>query len=125
MKKNIFSFFLLTFMLISTFGLNAQNVNGVVSDNSGPLPGVNVIVKGTTRGTETDFDGKYSLNDVKSNDVLVFSYVGYKTIEIAVDGRTTVNVTLEEDTSTLEEVVVVGYGTKKKSLVTGAISSIV
>ncbi|WP_299683006.1 TonB-dependent receptor [uncultured Tenacibaculum sp.] len=124
MKKNIFSFFLLTFMLISTFGLNAQNVNGVVSDNSGPLPGVNVIVKGTTRGTETDFDGKYSLNDVKSNDVLVFSYVGYKTIEIAVDGRTTVNVTLEEDTSTLEEVVVVGYGTKKKSLVTGAISSI-
>ncbi|WP_442265890.1 SusC/RagA family TonB-linked outer membrane protein [Tenacibaculum sp. ZS6-P6] len=124
MKKNIFSFFLLTFILISTFGLNAQNVNGVVSDKSGPLPGVNIIVKGTTRGTETDFDGKYSLKDVKPNDVLVFSYLGYKTIEIAVDGRTNVNVILEEDTSTLEEVVVVGYGTKKKSLVTGAISSI-
>ncbi|WP_299713624.1 SusC/RagA family TonB-linked outer membrane protein [uncultured Tenacibaculum sp.] len=124
MKKNIFSFFLLLFMLISTFGLNAQNVNGVVKDNSGPLPGVNVIVKGTTRGVETDFDGKYSLSNVESNAVLIFSYVGYKTIEVAVNGRSTVNVTLEEDTSTLEEVVVVGYGTKKKSLVTGAISSI-
>ncbi|SNR16518.1 SusC/RagA family TonB-linked outer membrane protein [Tenacibaculum jejuense] len=124
MKKNIFSFFLLTFMLISTFGLNAQNVNGVVSDNSGPLPGVNVIVKGTTRGAETDFNGKYTINDIKSNDVLIFSYVGYKTIEIAVNGRNTINVSLEEDSSTLEEVVVVGYGTKKKSLVTGAISSI-
>ncbi len=124
MKKNSFLFFLLAFMLTSVFSLNAQNVNGVVSDDSGPLPGVNVIVKGTTRGTETDFDGKYSLTNVKSNDVLIFSYVGYKTIEVAVSGRTTINVTLEEDTSTLEEVVVVGYGTKKKSLVTGAISSI-
>ena len=125
MKKNIFTFFLLVFTLTSlSFSLSAQNVEGVVSDATGGLPGVNVIVKGTTRGVETDFNGKYTLTNVKPNDVLVFSFIGYKTKEIAINGKSTVNVTLEEDSSTLEEVVVVGYGTKKKSLVTGAISSI-
>lgn len=69
-------------------------------------------------------DGSYVIKNVKSNDVLVFSFIGYKTVEVPINGKSVVNVTLEEDSDTLEEVVVVGYGTKKKSLVTGAISSI-
>ena len=124
MKKNIFKYFLLMLALSFSFTVSAQDVKGVVSDASGELPGVSVLVKGTSRGTETGLDGSYSIKNVKSNDVLVFSFIGYKTIEVPVNGRTTVNVTLEEDSDTLEEVVVVGYGTKKKSLVTGAISSI-
>ncbi|TCI90362.1 SusC/RagA family TonB-linked outer membrane protein [Tenacibaculum sp. M341] len=124
MKKNILTFFLLVCTLSLSFSASAQTVKGVVSDASGELPGVNVVIKGTSRGVETDFGGNYSLTDVKPNDILVFSFIGYKTKEEPVNGRSTINVTLVEDSSTLDEVVVIGYGTKKKSLVTGAISSI-
>ena len=98
-----------------------KTISGVVrsaTDNE-PLIGVSVLVKGTTNGTITDFDGKYSLS-VKTGDVLVFSYIGYVTQGITITNQTTLNVTLKEDTETLEEVVVVGYGTMKKKLVTGA-----
>lgn len=124
MKKNIFKYFLLAFTLLSSLFVGAQDVKGVVSDSSGPLPGVSVVIRGTTRGTETGLDGDYMLKNVKPNDVLIFSFIGYKTIEIPVNGQNAINVTLEENADTLDEVVVVGYGTKKKSLVTGAISSI-
>ncbi|WP_321425306.1 TonB-dependent receptor [uncultured Bacteroides sp.] len=98
-----------------------KNVSGVVisgSDNQ-PLIGVSVLVKGTTIGTMTDMDGKYSLN-VKSGTTLVFSYIGYIKQEIPISGKKVINVTMKEDAHSLEEVVVVGYGVQKKKLNTGA-----
>ncbi|WP_299550846.1 TonB-dependent receptor [Seonamhaeicola sp.] len=119
LKKMMFPVFLLWGSIIY-----AQSVSGTVSDKAGvPIPGANVLVKGTTTGTVTDFDGKFEIN-VNQGDVLVFSFVGYQTQEINYTGQSSVNVSLEEDAALLDEVVVVGYGTKKKSLVTGAISSI-
>jgi Outer membrane receptor proteins, mostly Fe transport len=104
----------------------AQNitVKGVVKDISGePLLGVNVRQVGTTTGTVTDIEGNYTLQ-VKKDAKLLFSFVGFVNQTINVDGRNTINVTLKEDSKTLEEVVVVGYGTAKKSDVTGSIASI-
>jgi len=102
----------------------AQTVSGVVSDASGPIPGVNVLVKGTTTGTQTDFDGNYSVNVNSADAVLVFSFLGYATQEIPVNGQTTINVTLLEDVAALDEVVIIGYGTVKKSDATGAIDAV-
>ncbi len=106
----------------------AQNttVNGTVSDGSGqPLPGATVTVKGNeTTGTQTDFDGNYSITVSGSDAVLVFRYLGYATQEVAVEGRTTIDVTMQEDAAGLDEIIVVGYGTQKKSDLTGAISSV-
>jgi len=104
----------------------AQDVSlsGVVSDNQGlPLAGANVIVKGTTNGTQTDFDGNYTLS-ADNDATIVFSYIGFTTQEVAVNGRTTIDVALVEDASQLEEVVVIGYGTQKKSDLTGAIGQV-
>ena len=107
------------------FGLaGAQTVTGNVSDGSGPLPGANVLVKGTTNGTQTDFDGNYTLDNVSSNATLVFSYIGFKTMEIGVNGRTTVDAVMEEDASELEEVVLIGYGSQRKSDLTGAVGQV-
>ena len=102
----------------------AQNVSGTVSDENGPLPGANVIIKGTSNGTTTDFDGNYTVSNVTPTDVLVFSYVGFVTKEVTVGNQTTINTTLAEDSALLDEVVVVGYGTQSRAEVTGAISSI-
>ncbi|MEM6718684.1 MAG: TonB-dependent receptor [Bacteroidota bacterium] len=124
MKNNFFRNFFLIMLLSSFSVLYAQDITGVVSDATGAIPGVNVSVKGTNNGTATDFNGNYTIKNVQSTDILVFSYVGYKTQEVPVNGRTKIDVTLEEDQSALDEVVVVGYGAKKKSLVTGAISSV-
>jgi len=100
-------------------------VTGEVTDSSGePLPGVTVVVKGTTIGITTNFDGIYSLNIPKGAEVLSFSFVGMKTQDIAIIGQNKINVVLEEENVGLDEVVVVGYGTQKKSNVTGAISSV-
>jgi TonB-dependent starch-binding outer membrane protein SusC len=96
----------------------------VVDENNQSVPGVNVLEKGTTNGTATDVDGRFNLNVQNENSVLVFSFIGYVTEEVAVSGRSNVNVTLRQDVQALEEVVVVGYGTQKKSLITGAISSV-
>ena len=101
----------------------AQSVSGIVSDSSGPVPGVNVLIKGTTTGTSTDFDGKFEIK-ANNGDIIVFSYIGFLTQEISYSGQPSINVFLKEDAALLDEIVVVGYGTKKKSLVTGAISSI-
>ncbi|RAV28147.1 SusC/RagA family TonB-linked outer membrane protein [Sinomicrobium soli] len=121
MRKLVF--FAVLFCAVAT--IQAQvTVSGTVSDQNGPLPGANIVVKGTTQGTQTDFDGNYTLTGVDEDAVLVFSYIGYKNMEVAVDGRTTVNATLEEDAQALDEVVVVGYGTLKRKEVTSAVSSV-
>src|SRR5690606_22736072 len=107
------------------FGLvKAQTVSGTVSDTNGPLPGASVLIKGTTNGTQTDFDGNYTLNNVGSDATLVISYIGYKTQEIAVNGQTTINVTMAEDAEALSEVIVVGYGSTTKKDATGAVDAI-
>ncbi|TRZ43303.1 SusC/RagA family TonB-linked outer membrane protein [Robertkochia solimangrovi] len=100
----------------------AQSVSGVVSDPSGPLPGANVLVKGTTNGTQTDFDGNYTLENVDANAVLVFSYVGFVTQEVPVNGRSEISITLQIDSQSLEEVVVIGYGTQAVKDATGAVA---
>lgn len=101
-----------------------QTITGVVSDAEGTLPGVSILVKGTTVGVETDFDGNYSITVPNSDAVLVFSYLGYTTQEISVANQTTINVTLQTDTSVLNEVVVVGYTSKKRGEITGSISTL-
>lgn len=99
-----------------------RTISGTVSDESGPLPGVSVIKKGTTIGTETDFDGNYKIK-AKTGDVLVFSFVGMKTTEKTVGTGNSISMTMESD-NLLEEVVVVAYGTQKKSSISGSIQTI-
>lgn len=100
-------------------------INGTVTDaNDQPLPGANVIEKGTSNGTQTDFDGKFSFEVADDNVVLIVSYLGYKTKEVIQNGKTTFSIILEEDAASLDEVVVVGYGTQKQGNLTGAVSSI-
>jgi TonB-linked SusC/RagA family outer membrane protein len=101
-----------------------RTLTGVVRDDAGPVIGANVIVKGTTNGTVTDLDGRFTLPNIPNSAVIQISYIGYVTQEIAITTQTTVDVVLQEDSETLEEVVVVGYGTVKKSDLTGAVSSI-
>lgn len=99
-------------------------IGKVVEDKGNPLPGVNVIVKGTTIGVVTGFNGEFSIEAPYAHAILVFSFVGYQAQEIALEGRTTIAVTLKEDIKALQEVVVVGFGTQTKTTVTGAISTI-
>lgn len=109
------------FACLMPLSLLAQNIQltGTVTDNSGePVIGVSVLEKGTTNGLITDIDGNFSIN-VPSNATILISYVGYITQEIPVNGRKTLKVVLKEDTEILDEVVVIGYGTMKKSDMTG------
>ncbi|MDR1556141.1 MAG: TonB-dependent receptor [Tannerellaceae bacterium] len=101
-----------------------RTVSVTVVDVAGPVIGANVIVKGTTNGSVTDPNGNVRLQNVPGNAVLVVSYIGYITREVAVANQTTITVTLSEDTQTLDDVVVVGYGVQRKSQVTGAISQV-
>lgn len=102
-----------------------KSVSGKVTDSSGSsLPGVSVVVKGTTTGSITDVNGSYSLANVPANAILQFSFVGMKTQEIAVAGKTTINATLVEESIGIDEVVAVGYGTQKKVNLTGSIASV-
>jgi len=110
------------FFLLTTVTAFAQKqlVSGKITDaTGGPLPGVNIILKGTSAGTTSDANGAFSM-EATQEDVLVISFIGYKTQEVSVGSQSQINVTLTEDISTLEEVVVVGYGEQKKKLVTGA-----
>ena len=121
-KSYVFCFLSLLF----TIYLQAQNIeiNGTIQDENGiPIPGVSIILKNTNSGTSSDFDGNYSI-DAPADGTLVFSSIGYKTVEEAVNNRTIINITLQTDIESLDEVVVVGYGTQKKSEVTGAISGV-
>nr|WP_321450824.1 SusC/RagA family TonB-linked outer membrane protein [uncultured Carboxylicivirga sp.] len=102
-----------------------HSVSGIIKDKSGdPLPGVTVIVKGTTNGIITDLDGNYNLDNLSPTDVLVYSFVGMVSQEITVGDQTVINVVLEDSTIGLDEVVAVGYGVQKKSNVTGSIASV-
>jgi TonB-dependent starch-binding outer membrane protein SusC len=113
---------LLLFMLATWQSFAQVQVRGNVKDDTGGvLPGVNVIVKGSTTGTTTDSDGNFAIS-AASNDVLVFSFIGYKASEVTVGNQTFIDVRLEVDVQSLEEVVVVGYGVQKKSDLTGAVS---
>lgn len=117
---------LLLTMLIMPLYVGAQSisVSGTVKDVAGePLIGVNVLEEGTTNGVITDIDGNYTLN-VASNAKLTFSFVGYATQTVSVNGKSTINVTMKEDAQLLSEVVVVGYGTMKKSDITGSVVSV-
>ena len=126
--KNLKKVLLLLIGFCFAFNLNAQQktVTGTVTAKADgiTLPGVNVIVKGTSNGASTDFDGNYTINLSGNDATLIFSYVGYITKEIVVGSSNTIDVALAEDFASLDEVVVVGYGTRKKSHSTGAISKI-
>ena len=119
---------LLVFVLLACFSVYAQEVKTisgqVVSKSDGlPVPGVNILIIGTTKGTSTDFDGKYQI-EAKVGDALQFSYVSFKNQIIIIGDNAIINVSLDEDTNALDEVVLIGYGTQKKSLLTGAISKV-
>ncbi len=116
-------FYKLFFIGIMLFGSSsfAQTVTGVISDVNGPLPGVNVLVKGTTNGTSTDFDGKYTIDNIAADAILVVSYIGYITQEISVNGRSSINISMQEDASQLEEIILIGYGRQKAKDVTGSV----
>ncbi|TCN60619.1 TonB-dependent receptor [Flavobacterium circumlabens] len=121
-KLLIFCFSSLLFSVIAM----AQDVtvNGIINDESGlPVPGATILIKGTNKATASDFDGKFQIN-VPSNGTLTVSFVGYNTVQEAVNGRTKIEIRLKAESQSLNEVVVVGYGTQKKSVVTGAISSV-
>lgn len=106
------------------FWFTQNSITGTItSDDGEPLPGVNVIVKGTTRGVVSDFDGNYQIEAV-TGETLVFSSIGFTTKEVVVGSSTTINVSLAEDVMQLDDVVIIGYGTQRKSDVTGAIASI-
>src|SRR5690606_8993364 len=102
------------------------NVTGTVTSSADGLglPGANVLIKGTFTGTVTDIDGRYTLDVPEATDTLVFSSIGYVTQEVPVNGRTTVNVVMEEDVESLDEVVVVGYGTQSARQVSSAVSKV-
>tara|TARA_R110002020_G_scaffold475803_1_gene712507 strand:+ start:7695 stop:10796 length:3102 start_codon:yes stop_codon:yes gene_type:complete len=121
-----FNWIFFVFLFLNT-AAQAQEitVSGMVSDSNGlPLPGVTVIEKGVNNGVQTDFDGKYSLTIASAESVLVFSYVGMKTIEKVVGARNSIDVSLTDDVAALDEVVVVGYGTQVRSKVAGAVDQV-
>ncbi|MEO1010278.1 MAG: TonB-dependent receptor [Bacteroidota bacterium] len=102
-----------------------STVSGTVTDTDGtPLPGASILEKGTTNGVTSDFDGKFSITVEDENAILVISYIGFGTTEVPIAARSIVNITLEESTSALDEIVVIGYGTLKKSDLTGSVSSL-
>ena len=117
--------FLLCLLIGSQLHAQGTTIEGTVTDAAGlSLPGVNVLEKGTKNGTSTDFDGHYKLKLTNPKAVLSFSFIGFKTIDVPAAGKTKVNATLTEDSNNLNEVVVIGYGTSKKSDLTGAVSTI-
>lgn len=120
LKVSIYSFLFLTLTLASA---QEKTIKGLVTIDDMPIPGVNVIIKGTSQGTTTDFDGNYSIT-ATPEDTLVFSYVGYNTQEVVVGDQETIDINLEESSSQLGEVVLIGYGSSQKRDLTGAISSV-
>ena len=109
---------------IQLFAQETSNVSGTVSDeNNVPIPGVNIAVLNTARGIQTDFDGNYTIA-VSDGEVLQFSYIGYSTQTVTINGQSSLNIVLLEDASQLEEVVVIGYGSRKKSDLLGSVASV-
>jgi TonB-linked SusC/RagA family outer membrane protein len=124
--KNAWVLCLFAVMLtISSYSQDAFTVTGTVVDDAGvPLPGAAVVEKGTTNGASADFDGNYSIEVANANAILVITYIGFETQEIPVGGNSTINVTMVATASTLDEVVVVGYGAVKKKDLTGAVAQV-
>jgi TonB-linked SusC/RagA family outer membrane protein len=127
MRTKLYTYWMVALIFVlgitNTYGQD-QQIRGVVFDEDGsPLPGVTILLKGTTRGTTTDLDGEFAIS-APSTGVLVFSFIGYNPTEITIGNQSQINVTLSPDLADLEEVIVVGYGTAKKSQLTGAISSV-
>lgn len=123
-KLKLLGMLVALFCIQNTFS-QGKAVSGTVSDVGGvPLPGVSVIVVGTTNGVSTDFDGNYTLNSVNAEDQLSFTYIGMTSQVITVGSQSTINVTLEESLESLDEVVVVGYGAQSRATVTGAVSTV-
>ena len=124
--KTKLTFIVMLLCSITIFAQDSFTLKGKVvsSVDNFPIPGVNVIIQGTSTGTSTDFDGNYQIQ-VTQGDVLQFSYLGFQTKNITVTNQTVLNVTMIEDASELDEVVVIGYGTQKKSHLTGSISKVV
>ncbi len=119
LKQLMFAcFFLFTGIVFS------QTVSGTVSGDEGPLPGVNVVIKGTTNGASTDFDGNYTLDNVGLDAILEFSYLGFVTQDIPVNGQSAIDVVLEVDAESLDEVIIIGYGTTTVKDATGAVASV-
>ena len=112
--RRLFLLTLFSFLIVESYAQN-KTISGTVTDFTGePVIGASILEKGTTNGTITDFDGKFTLQNVPDNGTIQVSFVGYKTVDIQVKEQSTVKVILEEDTETLDEVVVVGYGVVKK-----------
>ena len=124
MKRQFFNFLL----LLGFYTMTAQSgsVTGSVTDSNSnePLPGVNVVVQNTSNGTNTDFNGNFSLDNVNTGDVLVFSYLGFKTLEYTVSDSFNLSISLEEDVEALDQVVVLGYVSQKASNISGAVSTV-
>ncbi|ANQ52311.1 TonB-dependent receptor [Flammeovirga sp. MY04] len=119
--KQLQSIILLSLGIVASAWAQERQITGQVTEETGePIPGVTVLLKGTTKGSITDIDGKYHIQSSNDKDVLVFSFVGYQSKEISVGGQSTINVALPVDTEELDEVVVIGYGTSEKSAFTGS-----
>lgn len=124
MRKKSYGLLLILIMSISWVQAQEKTVTGNITDQDNvPLPGVNIVVKETTRGTQSDFDGNYAIN-ASEGEVLIFSYLGQTTIERVVGSSSIINVQMQEDASQLEEVVVVGFGTQSKRLLTDNVAKI-
>jgi len=122
--KLIKIFLALLLTVSGSMAYSQQSVSGVVTDDSGPLPGVTVIIKGTLAGVVTDFDGAYTITAPTQETVLQFSYIGFLSQEIEVGSNSNLDIQLQQDIQGLEEVVVTGYGTQKKATLTGSIATI-
>ncbi|MDP5230895.1 MAG: von Willebrand factor type A domain-containing protein [Cellulophaga sp.] len=120
--KNYILVFALAFVSLATRA-QVKTITGTVTDATGPLPGVSILVKGTANGTQTDFDGKYAIK-ASTGDVLVFAYIGYTSEQIVVKDKEFIHVELKEDAQALEEVVVVGYGTTTTRSITSSLISV-
>src|SRR5690554_5094527 len=111
--------------VIPLYGQVGSTVTGKVTDDDGmPIPGVTVVIKGSTVGTVTDIEGRYSLLISEGAGVLVFSFVGMSSEEVPIGNQNQINVTLSEDASDLDEVIVIGYGTQRKATLTGSVASV-
>ena len=122
--KSYFLSILFCFMGFLSFGQNIELQGNVEDPDGTPLPGVSILVKDSSKGTATEFDGNFNISELKAGDILVFSYVGFVSQEITIENNNFLKVILQEDLETLEEVIVIGYGTQKVSKISGAVSTV-
>lgn len=118
--------FLMLACCITVSGFAQEMISGIITDGTTnePLPGVTVLIKDTQKGTATDLDGHYSLSDVPEDAILVFSFIGYASEEVTLNGRSVIDITLMPDIQALEEIVVVGYGEKRRENITGSVATV-